>query len=166
MPIALRCACGRSLRAKEELAGRKVRCPACGKILVVPPLARAKEEEEIPDVLPADPAPRPARRRLTETEEDEAFEARRRPPAFPVESEERERLPPRPPGARRRRRRRPAEREGWFGNINAGLLGGVAMMVIAVVWFVLGLMGGFIFFYPPILFVIGIAALIKGIIDR
>jgi hypothetical protein len=40
------------------------------------------------------------------------------------------------------------------------------MMVIAVVWFVLGLMGGIIFFYPPILFVIGIAALIKGIIDR
>jgi hypothetical protein len=43
------------------------------------------------------------------------------------------------------------------------VLGGAGMMVGAVVWFVVGWMAGRIFFYPPILFVIGIVALIKGL---
>ena len=41
--------------------------------------------------------------------------------------------------------------------------GGVGMMVGAVVWFVLGWMAGRIFFYPPILFVMGIVAVGKGL---
>jgi hypothetical protein len=47
--------------------------------------------------------------------------------------------------------------------IQKGILGGLATMAIAIVWFVVGWMGGYIYFYPPILFVIGIYALIKGI---
>ena len=43
------------------------------------------------------------------------------------------------------------------------ILGGAGMMVGAVVWFVVGWMAGRIFFYPPILFVIGIVAMIKGL---
>lgn len=46
---------------------------------------------------------------------------------------------------------------------NSSVLGGVAMMVIAVVWFVGGLAVGFIFFYPPILFIIGLVAFFKGL---
>ena len=42
------------------------------------------------------------------------------------------------------------------------LLLGLAAMLIAVVWFVLGLLADRIFFYPPVLFVIGIVAMIKG----
>jgi hypothetical protein len=42
-------------------------------------------------------------------------------------------------------------------------MGGIAMMVIAVVWFCGGLLFDFIFFYPPILFIIGFGVLIKGI---
>jgi hypothetical protein len=38
------------------------------------------------------------------------------------------------------------------------------MIVIAVVWFVGGLAGGRIFFYPPILAIIGIVAVFKGIL--
>jgi hypothetical protein len=41
--------------------------------------------------------------------------------------------------------------------------GGVGMMVGAVVWFALGWMAGRIFFYPPILFVLGIVAVGKGL---
>ena len=41
--------------------------------------------------------------------------------------------------------------------------GGVGMMVGAVVWFVVGWMAGRIFFYPPILFVLGIVSLAKGL---
>lgn len=47
--------------------------------------------------------------------------------------------------------------------IQKGVLGGLAMMAIALIWFVLGWMSGYIYFYPPILFAIGVYALIKGI---
>jgi len=46
--------------------------------------------------------------------------------------------------------------------IKKGMLGGIAMVVIAVVWFFGGLAAGYIFFYPPILFAIGVFAIIKG----
>jgi hypothetical protein len=54
--------------------------------------------------------------------------------------------------------------EVWFGNINAGIAAGAVMILIAVVWFVLGLWADRIFFYPPILFVIGVIALVKGLV--
>ena len=37
------------------------------------------------------------------------------------------------------------------------------MMVGAVVWFVVGLFLNIIFFYPPVLFIIGLIAFIKGL---
>ena len=54
-----------------------------------------------------------------------------------------------------------AEKKG----IGKGVLGGVIMIVIAVVWFVLGLMADRIFFYPPVLLCFGIFAVIKGLIQ-
>jgi hypothetical protein len=36
MPISLNCDCGRALRVKDELAGRRVRCPVCQAVLTVP----------------------------------------------------------------------------------------------------------------------------------
>ncbi|HZY80158.1 MAG TPA: hypothetical protein VFE50_11590 [Cyclobacteriaceae bacterium] len=47
--------------------------------------------------------------------------------------------------------------------IKMGVLGGIIMAVIAVVWFFAGLAADRIFFYPPILFVIGVYAIIKGL---
>ncbi len=40
---------------------------------------------------------------------------------------------------------------------------GILMMVGAVVWFVAGLAGDVIFFYPPVMFVLGFIALVKGL---
>ncbi|MFT5617355.1 MAG: hypothetical protein ACI85I_000572 [Arenicella sp.] len=40
------------------------------------------------------------------------------------------------------------------------------MIAIAIVWFVLGYMAGYIFYYPPILFLVGVFALVKGVIER
>ncbi|NUQ60927.1 MAG: hypothetical protein HUU20_00455 [Pirellulales bacterium] len=57
--------------------------------------------------------------------------------------------------------------EGTFApekkGIEKGILGGMLMIVIAVVWFVAGLAAGYIFYYPPILFIIGMYALLKGL---
>jgi len=36
MAITVTCQCGKSYAAKDELAGRQLKCPACGQILVVP----------------------------------------------------------------------------------------------------------------------------------
>jgi hypothetical protein len=53
MPIPLNCPCGRTLHAKDELAGRQVKCPQCGAILTVPKPEPKPEEEEI-GLLPLD----------------------------------------------------------------------------------------------------------------
>jgi hypothetical protein len=46
------------------------------------------------------------------------------------------------------------------------VIGGLVMIAIAVVWFVCGLYYlDRIFFYPPVLFVVGVIAIVKGIIN-
>ena len=50
------------------------------------------------------------------------------------------------------------------GGIDKGVLGGLTMMAIAVIWFVVGYAAGIIFFYPPILLLIGVYACLKGIL--
>jgi hypothetical protein len=47
--------------------------------------------------------------------------------------------------------------------VQAGVIGGIAMMAIAVILFVIGYAAGRIFFYPIILFGIGVFAFFKGI---
>jgi hypothetical protein len=52
MPITLKCGCGKHLKVRDELAGKRARCPGCGTILPVPlgitrqPLVR--QEKPIP----------------------------------------------------------------------------------------------------------------------
>ena len=47
--------------------------------------------------------------------------------------------------------------------IEKGILGGIIMMGIALIWFLAGLTAGYIFFYPPVLFIIGVYAFVKGL---
>ena len=51
------------------------------------------------------------------------------------------------------------EHRGW----DAGMMGGLVMMVIAAVWFFGGLAIGIRFFYPPILFIIGLVGFVRGL---
>jgi hypothetical protein len=41
---------------------------------------------------------------------------------------------------------------------------GTAMMIGAVVWFILAHMLGYLIFYSPILFILGFVALLKGLV--
>lgn len=36
MPISFTCSWGKKLRAKDEYAGKRVKCPVCARVLVVP----------------------------------------------------------------------------------------------------------------------------------
>ncbi len=61
----------------------------------------------------------------------------------------------------------PGEDRSFFSSekkgIQKGVLGGVVMIAIAAIWFFVGYAAGHIYFYPPILFIIGVYAVIKGL---
>jgi hypothetical protein len=50
------------------------------------------------------------------------------------------------------------EHRGW----DSGMMGGLSMMAIAALWFFGGLAFGIIFYYPVILFVIGVVGFFRG----
>lgn len=55
MPITITCFCGKKLRARDELAGTRAKCPACGQMLLVPPpaAAPATTEASSTEIVPA-----------------------------------------------------------------------------------------------------------------
>ena len=59
---------------------------------------------------------------------------------------------------------KPAVHAGGIAWSKVGI--GTAMMVGAVVWFVVGLAGNRVFFYPPILFILGIVGVVKGLLGK
>ncbi len=81
MAIAFTCACGKALRARDEVAGKKTRCPQCGAILLIPEPQATGYELEQPD-----PPPQPVRQRL---DDDAAFRPPPRAGARPRETAER-----------------------------------------------------------------------------
>ena len=48
--------------------------------------------------------------------------------------------------------------------LDRSILGGAALILAAIVWFVIGWWCGYIFFYPPILAVLGIVAILKSVL--
>jgi len=156
MAISLACPCGKNLKVKDTLAGKKIYCPECKDVLRVPEpevevLLLEEEPQHAPKRTPSTrqdiregepPAPRKARRKVMEDEDYDDT----------------------PPPRRKKKKKQSAMiNEGWFGSINGGVLGGVLMIFIAVVWFVLGMMADRIFFYPPILLIVGLVAIVKGL---
>ena len=77
------------------------------------------------------------------------------------------------PGARKptvapRKKRKKKKRQSPASSAQGGsgeVIAGIGMMVGAVVWFVGGLYVGLIFYYPPILFFIGLASVVKGMMN-
>jgi hypothetical protein len=59
MPIAFSCSCGRKINAKDEHAGKKAKCPACGQVVTVPSPAKASASAGAAAARPK-AAPKPA----------------------------------------------------------------------------------------------------------
>jgi len=170
MPSTLTCSCGRVLRVKDGLAGKKARCPACSAIIVIPVDEPANVdpvnvEDAASGLLLDDSAEERGVRPISRDPEhdDPVDRPLYKPPAREGRPEVKR---PRLDRDRRPSGPRVAFEPGWFGSSNAGMVGGVLMMVIAVVWFFVGLAAGWIFIYPPILFVVGIVAFVKGLVSR
>jgi len=72
MSILLSCRCGKKLRVKDDLAGKKVKCPGCAAIVPVPKAAPPDTAEEEP--IEPEPAPQPKKETgSARTEETCAF---------------------------------------------------------------------------------------------
>jgi hypothetical protein len=161
MPIPLECGqCGRAMKVKDELAGKRVKCPGCQAVLTVPRpgpdaedaafelLSQSEAEEEPPGPAPraADPGPPPP------------------PPPRPAAK------PTPPPPARKplpiRFREREERPRGPSIVVSPAVAGGALAMVAAVAWFGLGYMAGRTYIYPPIMFVFGLVAVVKGLLGH
>ena len=65
MPITVSCVCGRKLKAPDSFAGKKAKCPNCGKVLAIPasavpvPVAPAPQQA-VPGQIDLADAPPPA----------------------------------------------------------------------------------------------------------
>ena len=190
MPIALQCLCGKAFRVKDEFAGKKIRCTACKQVVVVPapqPEPMSEDEDASNFLLEEGPPPAPTpstnRRREDPDDDDEPpTPPRKRRRADPDDDEDAEEgfsegPPPKKP-EKRKDRDRPRKRDPWKAAggrysepqesrpwivISPTMISGVLMMVGAVVWFIAGLALGWLFYYPPVLFVIGIITFFRGL---
>jgi hypothetical protein len=166
MSISFVCACGKSFAVADEYAGKRTKCPACGSALTVPtpaaesapPAAEAEEDAayralmEAPESSAAErPAREPAAAKLSSAPPN-----REPPPPTPY--------PKRGPKVATRSTKSPRERRGPAIHITPGVLGGLVSMLVAVVWFVVAYQAGWIYFYPPVMFVFGFVAVVRGLL--
>lgn len=161
MPISFDCACGRKIRTADENAGRSASCPACGVTVLVPGSDAGRPWRDAPTDQNA-----AAGNGFGYNLQSEEVVPTARPSAPPVPYDrpgsDDPRRPARPPLDDRFVKRPPTR----SGRTDRGALAGVLMMVGAVVWFVVGQAVGITFFYPPILFIIGLICFIKGLANR
>jgi hypothetical protein len=157
MAISVQCDCGRALRLKDHLAGKRVKCPDCSTPLNVPQPDHVEEEGF--EILSQEPEAPPAARSQSYRSEYVAPQPPAAPPPPVVYPPKKKRKPSRPRSGGDRQR-------GGGLVISSGVITGLLMMVGAVVWFIVGLFAGWVFFYPPILFVIGLVRFIMGLMGH
>jgi hypothetical protein len=64
------------------------------------------------------------------------------------------------------RKERRRQREEHSNATYGAMIGGGFTMLIAVVWFVVGFFAGWVFCYPPILFVLGLISFVCGLMTK
>lgn len=164
MPIVFDCACGRHFSVGDAFAGKRTKCPSCSAPLTVP----------VPETTPPEPshAEDEAYRALLESPDPEPVAAPARA-AGPVSAPD---GPVRPQKTAPKIEARvpvtdynaypeyaPEPRRPAI-HISPAVLGGVGSMILAAVWFGLGWAAGRIYFYPPILFLFGLVAVVRGVL--
>jgi hypothetical protein len=166
--------CGKQLMVPVSAAGKQGRCPSCSNVFVLPTLVAAEEVEDELRLQPlaGDPfgqnmhvSSHQLQPTAPQAYAPQAYAPQTyappaggygQPTAQPAGFEV-----PNPYAPAAYPQTKSAEGGGWDGS----MIGGILMMLGAVVWFVGGLFFDIIFFYPPILFVIGLVAFFKGMLS-
>ncbi len=167
MHLSVSCPCGQSLEIDNHYAGMAVTCPTCNQLVTAPAAPRRMVARPLAPRHAADPGYEvvdeptrnsPSRPRVVRDDEEDDDRPRRRSRRDDEDEDDR---------PRRRRRAGKDEPASIEARVFRGtVVGGLVAMLIAVVWFIVGLFGGIIFFYPPILFVIGMVGFVRGIVSR
>lgn len=154
--IATQClSCFSNFGVPEKYAGKRVKCPQCGEPMTV----------EAPAL---EPPPRP-KKKSAPPPEDEFGDSSDEGFLDGVDLGEGDTIKPKKSKTKKRSLALSRERSESGSTSSSGsngglMLKGVLMMVGAVVWFVIGWQAGFIYFYPPILLVIGLVTFVKGML--
>jgi hypothetical protein len=137
MPIPLKCPCGKKLQVKDELAGRRVKCPACAAAITVPAAEAefdvVEDEPPPPKARKNDPpaakaAKKPVRAAVDEDDEDER--PRKKSGRSRLDDDEDEKAE-RPRKKKKRKGRADADRPFWktpFGMV----LNGIGLIILGV----------------------------------
>lgn len=185
--IKIRCrSCEVKFKAPLKYQGRTVKCPQCGHEIKIPVL-----KKETAAVVPAvaapmivDDAPAQSKKRPTPAQKpqpvevpmelgDDAFdEDPWNVDASEYDDYEEFEATPRPKkkrsttaGGRRRPKKKSKQTSKKSDWVDQGSIwGGLAIMIGAAAWFIIGLMINFIFFKPPVLFIVGAICFVKGIV--
>jgi hypothetical protein len=152
------CPCGRNLRVARSGTEKSAKCP-CGKVFAVP---------AVPAVFALETKP-PAKEPLPSVS-DWTSELPAASPYIPPSANAS--YPSDYPVAQSGGRSYSIEASGGGGRkrdrprvFGSAALYGCAMMLGAVVWFVGGLALNRIFFYPPVMFVLGFISFVRGLMD-
>jgi hypothetical protein len=155
MSIQLNCKCGRYFELDDGSAGRSIQCPACDAMVAVPSVGErsAHTADSYSGVQAAAKAGNNGwGKSQTHGDNDYDYNAAGERDQRQVEIDPRfVRKDPAPASG------------GGFGSINAGIGGGLAMMAIGAIVFVVLLALGWISAWPVIIFVVGLIAFFKGI---
>jgi hypothetical protein len=161
MSIAICCAqCDWKGNVKVELAGKKGKCPTCGEPITVPNSGAEPDDVEaaaaaaLMDGDDASPSPRAPTYM---------------PPAYTLERSEpkpQQQAAPKSYGMKFEYKAKEQQTKPGGSGLHPGVVMGLLMMGGATIWFFVALGAGWIFFYPPILFVLGLVRFVYGLAGR
>jgi hypothetical protein len=158
MAIAFSCpSCDKSYTVDEKFAGRRTTCKQWKGWVTVPELPVSAEFEVIDE--PVEPRPRKARVvQATELPRQAQFADDEPTPRRAQFADDH------PKPKKKKKPRRDDDRRGGGISLNPAVGTGALMIVGAIVWFVLGIvLIDRIFIYPPIMLVLGVVSVIKGL---
>jgi hypothetical protein len=107
MAIEVDCRCGKRLRVRDELAGKKARCPGCGEVVSIPsPITRQTPLPKVVSKRPVDGDPAPPARASRRDPRSSVLARQRPEPQVDEEEEDIEDSSPLEDEPRRRRKKK------------------------------------------------------------
>lgn len=141
MPIQFACQCGKKLQVKDELGGRKVRCPGCSEVITIP-MASGKKPAAAP--TPATSGRKAAAPEKSAIKEKPPAKKPTAPPPPDVDDEDDEQMEEeeeQPKKKGKKKGKKSGKKKGSGMGLLLGIGGGVAALaVLAVV--------GYMFLFP------------------